>query len=69
MIRDLTVVRFIDGSWSWGGKPDSPDYIDCEVFIIPQAKDIQSAVRKAQTQRRAKLAKAKSSFGATNANT
>jgi hypothetical protein len=63
MIRDLTVVRFIDGSWSWGGKPNSPDYVGCEVFIITQAKDIQSAVRKAQYQRRAKLAKAKALGG------
>jgi hypothetical protein len=45
-----TVVRFPNGSWSYGGKPDAPDYAECEVWRI-DAGDGKSAVRKAQTQR------------------
>lgn len=51
MIKNLTVVRFPDGTWSWGGKPDSPTYDGCEVFIVETAQDEKSAVRKAQYKR------------------
>lgn len=58
MILNLTVVRFPNGSWSYGGRPDARDYEGCEVFVIASAKDAQSAIKKAQHQRRMKLAKA-----------
>lgn len=46
-----TVARFPDGSWTYGGPPDSPDYVEAEIWRIlaPNAKD---AVARAQGQRR-----------------
>jgi hypothetical protein len=46
-----TVVRFPNGSWSYGGRPDSPDYAECEVWEI-EAETAAKAVRKAQGKRR-----------------
>lgn len=48
--RFWTVVRFPNGSWSYGGRPNDPDYALCEVFRI-SARDGQDAVKKAQSQR------------------
>jgi hypothetical protein len=45
-----TVVRFPNGSWSYGGRPDSPDYEQCEVWRI-LAATAKDAVRKAQSRR------------------
>lgn len=49
--RRWTVVRFPNGSWSYGGRMDSPDYELCEKWSIaaPTEKD---AVKKAQSLRR-----------------
>ena len=46
-----TVVRFPNGSWSYGGRPDSPDYAQCEVWEI-EAETADKAVKKAQKRRR-----------------
>lgn len=51
-----TVVRFPDGSWSYGGRPDSPDYAECEVWRI-DADTAELAVRKAQAKRRSDKAR------------
>jgi hypothetical protein len=51
-----TVVRFPDGSWSYGGSPDSPDYAECEVWRIP-ADTARMAVKMAQEKRRRERAK------------
>lgn len=45
-----TVVRFPNGSWSYGGKPDDPDYEHCEVWRI-EAESAERAVKKAQAKR------------------
>lgn len=45
-----TVVRFPDGSWSYGGKPSDPDYSKCEIWQIP-ASSPEEAVKKAQKKR------------------
>lgn len=45
-----TVARFPDGSWTTGGKPNDPDYANCEVFEV-DAKDRDTAKRKAQARR------------------
>jgi hypothetical protein len=45
-----TVVRFPNGSWSYGGKPTAPDYAKCEIWRI-EAKDGKAAVKKAQAKR------------------
>jgi hypothetical protein len=42
-----TVARFPNGTWSYGGRPDDPDYEQCEVFRV-LAADGPRAVRKAQ---------------------
>ena len=49
--RIWTVARFPNGSWSYGGRPDSPDYEHCEVWQI-EAKYPMDAVKKAQAKRR-----------------
>lgn len=49
-MRLWTVVRFPNGSWSYGGKPTSPDYELCEVFQIEAASGT-AAVKKAQAKR------------------
>lgn len=45
-----TVVRFPNGSWSYGGKPTDPDYEECEVWKI-RAASAKKAVKKAQAKR------------------
>ncbi len=50
MNRTWTVVRFPNGSWSYGGRPDSPDYELCEIFQI-DATSPEQAVKKAQAKR------------------
>jgi hypothetical protein len=49
--RLWTVVRFPNGSWSYGGRPDSPEYERCEVWRI-EAATAKEAVKKAQAKRR-----------------
>lgn len=46
-----TVVRFPDGSWSYGGSPNSPDYAECEVWRI-SADTARAAIKRAQGKRR-----------------
>lgn len=64
MIATWTVVRFPDGSWSYGGKPTDPDYKNCEVWQIA-ADSPEKAVKKAQAKRSraARAAKAKANAG------
>ena len=50
MNRIWTVVRFPNGSWSYGGTPDSPEYKLCEIFQI-EATSPEQAVKKAQAKR------------------
>jgi hypothetical protein len=45
-----TVVRFPNGSWSYGGKPSSPEYALCEIWQII-ARSPKEAVKKAQAKR------------------
>ena len=45
-----TVARFPNGSWSYGGKPDDPDYAECEVWSI-EASDGKAAIKKAREKR------------------
>ncbi|WP_084085738.1 hypothetical protein [Cupriavidus sp. USMAA2-4] len=45
-----TVVRFPNGSWSYGGKPTDPDYALCETWQVP-AFNAKDAVKKAQSIR------------------
>lgn len=61
MERLWTVVRFPDGSWSYGGNPNDPDYKLCEIFRIT-AESGEDAKKKAQSTRsRALRKKAKDS--------
>lgn len=55
-----TVVRFPNGSWSYGGKPNDPDYEQCEKFIIIE-KDPKKAVAKARARRAYLMKKEKES--------
>jgi hypothetical protein len=45
-----TVARFPSGNWTTGGKPNDPDYADCEVFVI-EAPDRKTATKRAQAKR------------------
>jgi hypothetical protein len=45
-----TVARFPNGSWTSGGKPDAPDYAECEVWQI-EADHRDQAVKKAKAKR------------------
>lgn len=58
MTQTWTVVRFPNGSWSYGGKPTDPDYEHCEVFLI-EAGTSKAAVKAAQSKRAAAIAKAR----------
>jgi hypothetical protein len=49
--QNWTVVRFPDGSWSYGGLPNDPAYEFCEKWSIP-ADSARSAVKRAQGLRR-----------------
>lgn len=51
-----TIVRFPDGSWSYGGKPSDPAYEFCEKWRIP-AVEAKQAVKLAQARRRRTLSK------------
>jgi hypothetical protein len=53
-----TVVRFPDGSWSYGGRMDDPAYALCEKWRI-EATSGEEAKKKAQVKRRSEQAKAK----------
>jgi len=55
-----TVVRFPNGSWSYGGKINDPDYEQCEKFII-MAKDSKQAVSRARARRAYLIKKSKDS--------
>lgn len=48
--QNWTVVRFPDGSWSFGGTPADPAYEFCERWRLP-AKSGQHAVKLAQGRR------------------
>lgn len=48
--RIWTVVRFPNGSWSYGGRPDSPEYEHCEVWQI-SAPTAKGAMKTAQAKR------------------
>lgn len=58
MTQTWTVLRFPNGSWSYGGKPTDPDYENSEVFRI-QAETSKAAIKAAQSKRAAAIAKAK----------
>lgn len=45
-----TVVRFPDGSWSSGGKPNDPAYANCEVWQI-EARSRKDAEKVAKAKR------------------
>lgn len=45
-----TVVRWPNGSWSYGGKIDDPDYESCEKWRI-DAPTAEKAVKRAQAKR------------------
>jgi hypothetical protein len=49
-----TVVRFPDGSWSFGGKPEDPAYELCEKWRLLSSSG-QRAVKLAQGRRRRRL--------------
>lgn len=49
-MRTWTVVRFPDGSWSYGGRINSPDYELCEKWSI-DADSGAAAVKKARERR------------------
>jgi hypothetical protein len=59
-MKTWTVVRFPNGSWSYGGRSDSPDYSECEVWEI-EAETAEKAVKKARG-RRARAQKIKQSI-------
>lgn len=62
--RLWTVVRFPNGSWSYGGKPTNPDYFECEIWQI-QASSPEKAVKKAQAKRARDRKKSRRSEGET----
>ncbi len=49
-MNSWTVVRFPNGSWSYGGDPSDPDYAECEIFQI-NSKSGKLAIKKAQNKR------------------
>ena len=53
----ITVVRFPNGSWSMGGPVSDPDYMQCEVYVVPFDSD-KEAKKLAQAVRRRLVAKA-----------
>lgn len=53
-----TVARYPNGSWDTGGKPDDPDYAECEVFrVLATGRD--QAKKLAQAERRKLMRKSK----------
>lgn len=49
-MADWTIVRFPAGDWSGGGSRNSPDYAECEVYVIG-AESFDKAKKKAQSVR------------------
>ncbi|SEU40193.1 hypothetical protein SAMN03159335_06226 [Burkholderia cepacia] len=45
-----TVARFPSGVWSFGGKPEDPEYSECELWQVSAATG-RAAVKKAQAKR------------------
>lgn len=58
MSKIWTVVRFPNGSWSYGGSPSDPDYSECEIYAV-DAVTPEAAVKSAQSKRSASIRKAK----------
>ena len=56
--RIWTVVRFPNGSWSYGGRMDEPEYSQCEKWAVEAASG-EEAKKKAQAKRRSEQAKAR----------
>lgn len=59
-MKSLLVVRFPNGTWSYGGKADDPDYELCEKFEITTDKsrlDPGHAIKIAQGRRKRLKAK------------
>lgn len=46
-VQTWTVVRFPNGEWTTGGRPDSPTYEHCEVWEV-EAASSEEAMKKAQ---------------------
>ena len=57
-MKTWTVARFPDGSWTYGGPPDSPDYTEAEIWRVP-AYSAKFAVKYAQGQRRSMIRRQK----------
>lgn len=57
-----TVVRFPNGSWSYGGRMDAPEYALCEKWAI-EATSGNAAVKKAQSRRSRELGRARAALG------
>ena len=59
MTQSILVVRFPNGSWSHGGKPDDPDYEECEKYMVETDKSRKigpkDAIRHAQNARRKQI--------------
>ncbi len=53
-----TVVRFPNGSWSYGGSPDDSSYDQCEKWQI-RATSSAAAVKAAQQERYCRMAREK----------
>lgn len=56
-MKFITVVRFPNGTWSWGGPVSDPDYSECEVYVVPFVSEAD-AKKKAQAVRSRLVAKA-----------
>lgn len=54
--QSWTVVRFPNGSWSYGGKPSDPDYSQCEIFVV-EASTPEAAKKQAQARHAAAIRK------------
>lgn len=53
MYDTWTVARHPDGEWSFGGRPDSEEYLKCELFFV-HAKDYLEAIGMANAERQAR---------------
>ena len=62
VMRNWTVARYPNGSWITGGRPDDPDYAECEVWVI-DAETRDAAKRKAQAKRAYEKNRLKSKHG------
>jgi len=66
-MKQLTVVRWPNGSWSTGGPVSDPDYQQCEVYVVPfttegSAKKRAQAVRRRLVSKELPLTRAASKF-------